>query len=58
MICRAACSTRYTFYKRFPSKPAFQYALVLVSFGEMTRDFKQDMSPETWKGATPKNWSN
>jgi hypothetical protein len=53
MICRDARSTRYTFYKRFPSKPAFEYALVLVSFGEMTRAFKQAMEPKTWKEATP-----
>jgi AcrR family transcriptional regulator len=53
MICRDARSTLQTFYKRFPGKPAFEYALVLVSFGEMTRAFKQAMEPETWKEATP-----
>ena len=53
MICRDSGSTPYTFYRRFPSKLAFEYALVLVAFREMTRAFNRAMDPETWKDATP-----
>ena len=53
MICREAHSTTDTFYKRFPSKPAFYYGLVLVAFREMTRNFNRAMDPKAWKDATP-----
>jgi len=52
-VCRNAHSTPYTFYKRFPSRPAFEYALVRVTFLEMTGGFNRAMAPETWKDATP-----
>jgi len=52
-ICRNARSTPYTFYKRFPSRPAFEYALVRVTFLEMTRGFGRELAPEAWKDATP-----
>jgi len=52
-ICRHALSTPYTFYKRFPSRTAFEYGLVLVAFKEMTRGFNKAMAPEAWKEATP-----
>src|ERR1700722_15541567 len=53
MICWNARSTPYTFYKRFPSRPAFEYALVLVTFREMTKAFNREMDPKAWKDATP-----
>jgi hypothetical protein len=53
MICRGARSTPYTFYKRFPSRPAFEYALVLVTFRDRTGAFNQAMEPKAWKDATP-----
>jgi hypothetical protein len=53
MICRDARSTPYTFYKRFPSRPSFEYALVLVTFREMTKAFNREMDPKAWKDATP-----
>ncbi len=53
MICRDSGSTPDTFYRRFPSKRAFEYALVLVAFREMTRAFNRAMDPESWKDATP-----
>lgn len=52
MICRDARSSRYTFYRRFPSKPALMHGLVLVTFREMIRDFNRAMAAETWKEAT------
>src|SRR5208282_3656255 len=52
-ICRNATSTPYTFYKRFPNRPAFEYALVRVTFLEMTRGFGRELTPEAWKDATP-----
>ncbi len=52
-ICRHALSTPYTYYKRFPSRSAFEYGLVLVAFKEMTRSFNRAMDPESWKKATP-----
>jgi AcrR family transcriptional regulator len=53
MICRDARSSRYTFYRRFPSRPAFEYALVLVTFREMTKAFNRETDPNAWKDATP-----
>lgn len=53
MICRDARCSRFTFYRRFPSKPALMQGLVLVTFGEMIRDFNQAMDPKAWKDATP-----
>jgi len=53
MICRDARSTPYTFYKRFPSRPAFEYALVLVTFRERTKAFNQAMDAKAWKDASP-----
>jgi AcrR family transcriptional regulator len=53
MICRDANSSRYTFYHRFPSKPALMYGLVLVTYRELIRDFNRTMAPEAWKDATP-----
>jgi AcrR family transcriptional regulator len=53
MICRDARCSRFTFYRRFPSKPALMHGLVLVTFREMTRDFNRSMDPKAWKDATP-----
>jgi len=53
MICRNAPSTLFTFYRRFPSMPAFEYALVRVTFLEMTRGFGRELAPEAWKDAKP-----
>src|ERR1700722_1889556 len=53
MICRDARSTPYTFYKRFPSRPAFEYALILVTFRERAKLFNREMDPKAWKDATP-----
>jgi AcrR family transcriptional regulator len=53
MICRDARSSRYTFYRRFPSKPALEYGLVLVTFQEIIRHFNRAMDPKAWKDATP-----
>jgi AcrR family transcriptional regulator len=53
MICRDARSSRYTFYRRFPSKPALEYGLVLVTFRERIRAFNRAMDPKAWKDATP-----
>ncbi len=53
MICRDARSSRYTFYRRFLSKRALEYGLVLVTFREMIRDFNRAMALEAWKDATP-----
>lgn len=53
MICRNAPSTLFTFYRRFPSMPAFEYALVRVTFMEMTRGFGRELAPEAWKDAKP-----
>ncbi len=44
MICRDARSTPYTFYRRFPNKRAFLYALVLVTFRSRTSAFIKEMS--------------
>lgn len=43
MICRDARSTRYTFYRRFPNKQAFYYALVLVTFRSRIAAFSRAM---------------
>lgn len=43
MICRDARSTPYTFYRRFPNKHAFLYALVLVTFRSRTTAFADAM---------------
>lgn len=43
MICRDARSTPYTFYRRFPNKRAFHYALVLVAFRLRTSKFNERM---------------
>lgn len=43
MICRDAQSTPYTFYRRFPNKRAFHYALVLVAFRLRTSKFREVM---------------
>ncbi len=51
MICRNAHGTTDSFYCRFPSKRAFEYALVRVTFQEMTRNFNRAMAPEAWKKA-------
>jgi AcrR family transcriptional regulator len=53
VICRDAGSSRYTFYRRFPSKAALEYGLVLVTFREMIRDFNRATDPKAWKDATP-----
>ena len=52
-ICRNARSTLFTFYRRFPNRPAFEYGLVRVTFLKMTRGFNREMAPEAWKDATP-----
>lgn len=54
MICRNARGTTDGFYRRFPSKPAFEYALVRVTFQEMTRNFSQAMDPAIWKNVSPR----
>lgn len=53
MICRDARSTPYTFYRRFPNKRAFLYALVLVSFRSRTSAFNETMGKVDWKVRTP-----
>ncbi len=54
MICRNARGTTDSFYRRFPSKRAFEYALVRVTFQEMTRNFNRTMDPVTWKNTPPR----
>jgi len=44
VICRDARSTPYTFYRRFPNRRAFLYALVLVTFRARTSAFIKTMS--------------
>jgi len=53
MICRDARSTPYTFYKRFPSKPAFFHCAVLVTFRERTKAFSKAMDAKLWEDVTP-----
>src|SRR6185312_3217383 len=53
MICRDARSTPYTFYRRFPNKRAFLYALVLVTFRERTRAFERKLHGQDWNNRKP-----
>lgn len=53
MICRDARSTPHTFYRRFPNKRAFLYALVLVTFRERAMAFERTMFAPDRDSQTP-----
>lgn len=53
MICRDARSTPYTYYRRFPNKRAFLYALVLVTFRERTASFERKLHGQDWENQKP-----